>query len=38
MRAALTAGSADMAAAQITPDAKWLVAGLATLRTGRKTA
>ncbi|HEY4975008.1 MAG TPA: transporter substrate-binding domain-containing protein, partial [Steroidobacteraceae bacterium] len=30
MRAALSAGSADMAAAQISPDARWLQAGLAT--------
>ena len=30
MRAALSAGSADMAAAQITPDAQWLHAGLPT--------
>jgi membrane-bound lytic murein transglycosylase F len=30
MRAALSAGSADLAAAQISPDARWLQAGLAT--------
>jgi membrane-bound lytic murein transglycosylase F len=30
MRAALSAGSADLAAAQISPDAQWLQAGLAT--------
>ncbi len=30
MRAALRAGSADLAAAQISPDARWLQAGLAT--------